>query len=105
MEWLIGIAIVGFLYYRFVIVKGGNIKFWKVAHANSEETYAFFKSNPAFVVFDTEPAGGYRANLPSGEWDGPFKLPVESQKRVIVIYGRSPDYQVAQDKYIGGINR
>lgn len=59
MEWLIGIAIVSFLYYRFVLVKGGNLKFWKVVHAYPEETYALFKSNPAFVVFDSEPPGGY----------------------------------------------
>ena len=104
MEWIIAIAVVGFLYYRFVLVKSGNLKFWKVAQAHPEEAYAFFKRNPCFVVFDSEPPGGYRASLPSGEWDGPFKLPVPSQNRVITIYGRSPEYQAAQENFIGSIH-
>ena len=104
MEWLIGIAIVGFLYCHFVLIKSGNLKFWKVANVHPEEAYAFFKRNDCFVVFDSEPPSGYRANLPSGDWDGPFKLPVPSQNRVVTIYGRSPDYQTAQDNFMGSIH-
>ena len=104
MEWLIGIAIVGFLYYHFVLVKSGNLKFWKVAHAYPEEAYAFFKRNDCFVVFDCKPPGGYKTNLPPGNWDGPFKLQVPSQNRVVTIYGRSPEYQAAQENFIGNIH-
>lgn len=100
MKWLTGIAILGLLCYRFFLVKGGNLKFWKMAHAYPEENYAFFKDNSAFVVFDRKPPGGYRANLPRGEWDVPFKLPVPSENRVVTIYGCSPEYQVAQAKFL-----
>ena len=104
MTWLIGIAVVALLYYYFVIVKGGNLQFWKVASVHSDEAYAFFKQTPCFAVFESEPPGGYRANLPSGQWDGPFKLPVPSQGRVVTIYGRSPDYQAAQEAFIRSLD-
>lgn len=104
MEWLIGIAVVGFLYYHFVWSKLGNLKFWKLANAHPEEAYSFFKNNSCFVVFDSEPPGGYKANLPSGRWDGPFKLPVPSQNRVVTIYGRSPEYLAAQENFIASIH-
>lgn len=104
MEWLIGILIVGFLYYRFVLVKGGNLKFWKVVNSHPEEAYSFFKRNDCFVVFDSDPSGGYRANLPAGEWDGPFKLPVPSKDRVVTIYGRTPEYHDAQEDFIKSIH-
>ena len=100
MEWIVFIVIAGYLYYRFVIVKSGNIKFWKVANSYPEEAYAFFQGNNCFVVFDGEPPGGYRANLPEGEWDGPFKLPVPSKGIVVTIYGRAPEYQNAQENFI-----
>lgn len=100
MEWLIGIVVVGFLYYRFVLVKSGNLKFWKVANGNPEEAYVFFKRNPCFVVFESEPAGGCRASLPSGEWVGPFKLAVPSQNRVVTIFGRFPEFEAAQETFL-----
>ncbi|NGZ10449.1 MAG: hypothetical protein CV088_13850 [Nitrospira sp. LK70] len=103
MEWLIGFVVVGFLYYRFVLVKSGNLKFWKVAQANPEKAYAFFKRNPCFVVFESEPPGGCRANLPPGEWVGPFKLPVPSRNRVVMIFGRLPEYEAAQEKFIRSV--
>jgi hypothetical protein len=104
MEWIIGIAVVAYLYYRFVLVKSGNLKFWKVAQANPEEAYAFFKHNSCFVIFEREPPGGYKANLPSGEWVGPFKFPVPSQDRVLTIYGHYPEYQIAQNNFLRSHN-
>ncbi len=88
---------------RFVLVKGGNLKFWKVVNAHPEKAYSFFKANDCFVVFESEPPGGYRASLPAGEWDGPFKLPVPSKGRVVTIYGRVPEYQNAQENFIRNV--
>ena len=51
MEWLVVAVVVGFLYYRFVLVKRGNLKFWKVVNAHPEGAYSFFKANDCFVVF------------------------------------------------------
>lgn len=75
MEWIVGLLIAGFLYYYLVMKKAGNLKFLKVAQAHPEEAYAFFKGNSCFVIFESKPPGSYRANLPSGEGDGPPVLP------------------------------
>lgn len=99
MKWLVIIVVAGFLYYRFVLVKGGNLNFWKVAKANPEEAYSFFTGDDSFVVFDSKPPDGYRANLPSGEWDGPFRLHVPSRNKFVTIYGRAPEYQIAQEDF------
>lgn len=100
MKWLIIIVVAGFLYYRFVLVKGGNLKFWKFAKAHPEEAYSFFMGNDAFVVFEGKPTDGYKSNLPSGEWDGPFKLHVPSINKFVTIYGRPPEYQTAQENFM-----
>jgi hypothetical protein len=100
MKWLIIIVVAGFLYYRFVHVKSGNLKFWKFAKENPEEAYSFFMENDAFVVFESKPIDGYKANRPSGEWDGPFKLHVPSINKFVTIFGRPPEYQLAQEKFI-----
>ena len=103
MEWIVVAIVVGFLYYHFVLVKGGNLKFWKVVNAHPEEAYSFFKANDCFVVFESEPPGGYRASLPAGEWDGPFKLPVPSKGQVVTVYGHVPEYQNAQENFIRSV--
>ncbi|MEN6318520.1 MAG: hypothetical protein ABFD82_07160 [Syntrophaceae bacterium] len=100
MEWLIGAVIIGYLFYRFFFVKMGNLNFWKIVNNHADEAYYFFMSNECFVVFDSEPSGGYRASLPAGEWDGPFKLAVPSKGRVVTIYGRNPDYVKAQENFV-----
>jgi len=100
MKWLIFIVVAGFLYYRFVLVKSGNLKFWKFAKAHPEEAYSFFISNDAFVAFEDKPTDGYKANLPSGEWDGPFKLHVPSVNKFVTIYGRPPEYQNEQKNFM-----
>ena len=104
MEWIVLIAIAGYLYYRFVIVKSGNLNFWKVVNRHPEKAYAFFQSNNSFVVFNGEPSGGYRANLPEDEWDGPFRLYVPSQGRFVIIYGQVPEYQIAQEHFIKSLH-
>ena len=104
MKWLIIIVVAGILYYRFVLVKGGNLKFWKFAKAHPEEAYSYFVGNDAFVVFDSKPLEGYKANLRSGEWDGPFKLHVPSINRLVTIYGRPPEYQTAQEDFMRSLH-
>jgi hypothetical protein len=54
MELLIGIVIVLFLYYHFVLSKNGKLDFWKVAQARPELAYSFFSLSPAFIVFENE---------------------------------------------------
>jgi hypothetical protein len=99
MKWIVIIVVAGFLYYYFVLVKHGKLKFWKFAKNHPEDAYSFFIRDDSFVVFDSKPPGGYRANLPSGEWDGPFRLHVPSKNRIIIIFGRVPEYLSAQEKF------
>ena len=99
MEWLVIIVIAGFIYYHFVLVKGGNIKFWKAVSGHPEEAYLFFQNNSCFIIFDVKPPGGYLTNLPAGEWEGPFKLYVPSIDKTLTIYGRTPEYQIAQKDF------
>lgn len=100
MEWVVAAVIVGFLFYHFVMVKSGNLTFWKIANAHPEKAYSFFKDNDCFRVFDSEPPGGYRASLPLGKWEGPFKLPIPAKGQVVTIYGRTPEYQNAQESFV-----
>ena len=100
MKWLIIIVVAGFLYYRFVLVKRGNLNFWKSAKNHPEEAYSLFSSDDSFVVFDSKPPDGFRANLPSGEWDGPFRLHVPSRNKFVTIFGRVPEYQIAQEEFM-----
>ena len=107
-KWLIIIVIAviaGFLYYRFILVKHGNLKFWKFVNAHPEEAYSFFMDNDAFVIFDNKPIDGYKANLPSGDWDGPFKIYVPSKYKVVTIYGRHPEFQIAQKDFMRSFHR
>ena len=100
MEWLILIFVAGWAFYYFVMSKGGNLNFWSLANKNQEFAYLFFKMNDCFIIFENEPPGGCRANLPAGTWDGPFKLFVPSVGKAITIYGRAPDYLQMQDGFI-----
>jgi len=50
MEWLIVIAAAGLAYYRLILVKRGNLKFWRMAKSHPRETYSFFLQNDASVV-------------------------------------------------------
>ena len=104
MKWFVIIIIAGFLFYRSVIVKSGNLKFWKLAKEHPDRAYAFFEDNDAFVVFIDKPEGGYKSNLSHGEWDGPFKLHVPSINQFITIYGRVPEYKTAQQNFMRSIN-
>ncbi len=101
MKWVVIIGVILYLYYRFVMVKAGNLQFWKIANSNPDEAYMFFMASENFFIFEENLGGGYRKNLPPGEWDGPFKLFVPSKRISVTIFGRVPDYEVEQDKFMG----
>lgn len=104
MEWIIGVVIIGFLYYKFVLVKAGNLNFWKTIARHPDEFYEFIKNNQNFIVFETESSAGLRGKLPPGDWEGPFKLAVPSKKIVINFFGLLPAYKMEQEKFLKGID-
>lgn len=99
MKWLIIIVIAGFLYYRFVLVKGGNLKFWKFAKAHPDEVYSFFTGNDDFVVFDSKPRAVIARICPRaiGMAHSDYMSP---RNKFVTIFGRSPEYQIAQEDFM-----
>lgn len=104
MEWAIGFAIFAFLFYKFVLAKSGNLNFWKIVARHPDEFYLFIKDNPSFFVFEGESSARLRAKLPSGEWEGPFKLAVPSRNIVITFFGLMPGYKTEQAKFLESID-
>jgi len=103
MKWLIllfsAVIAIGSC-FRFIPGKGGRHKFWEFAKSHPEVAYYFFKGEDCFMVFDYTPQNGNQPDLPSGEWEGPFKLPVPSRRCTLTIYGRSPYYHNAMQNFI-----
>jgi len=86
--------------YGSAPAKGRKRKFWKFAKDHPEVAYYFFKGEDCFMVFDYKPQNGYRPNLSSGEWDGPFRLHMPSRGCTLNIYGQSPYYQIALENFM-----
>lgn len=99
MEFIIGIMIMFFIIYK-LFVKDGNIDFWKFISRDPETAYTFFCKNDCFKVFEDVPVEGFKARLPDGEWDGPFKIFLPSKNKTITIYGLVPRYKIEQEKFI-----
>jgi len=104
MKWLVIALVVGFLYYYFVLSKGGNIRFWRTVNSNPEEALQFFQGSSAFCVFELEPPGGFRNSLPPGDWDGPFRIVVPALGKTITVFGRVPEYIAEQDRFIRSVH-
>jgi len=100
MKWILIIGVLAFFFYRIVMVKEGNLDFWKIANSNPDVAFKFFESNAHFTVFLEKPSGGYRNNLPEGEWAGPFKLYVPSIQKSVTIYGSVPDYENEEEEFL-----
>lgn len=100
MKWIAIIGVLAFLFYRIVMVKEGNLSFWKVANSNPDEAYLFFEASAHFTVFIDKPSGGYRNALSDGDWDGPFKMYVPSIGKSVTIYGQAPMYEAEQEEFL-----
>ena len=87
--------------YYFVILKHGRLDFWKIARKYPDDVFDMFQEQDCWRVFLEKPEGGYKSELPHGDWDGPFKLAVPKLGgRVITVYGKAPDYEKVQQEFI-----
>lgn len=87
---IIVIAILGTLY--FLILKNGNLSFWKKAAKNPDFVYEQLLQDDVWVIDD-----GNR-NLDKTGLDGPFFLYVPKIGKTIQFYGKVGAYETSQEK-------
>lgn len=104
MGWVIGIAVVVFLYWMFILRPGG-LDFWKLAGKYPDAAYEFFRTSPYWKVFEGELPTNYRSIVPKADWVGPFSLWVPKIGGVrIYIFGKVPEYEASQVEFMRGFS-
>ncbi|PIQ91481.1 MAG: hypothetical protein COV70_03475 [Parcubacteria group bacterium CG11_big_fil_rev_8_21_14_0_20_39_22] len=88
---IITIAILGTLHY-VVILRNGNLKFWKKASKNPDFVYEQFLSDNAWVI------GDGNGNIDKTGLDGPFLLYVPKIGKTVKFYGRVGVYEESQNR-------
>jgi len=88
----IAIIILGILYYYFVVVKHGDVAFWKKVSKNPEFFYEQLKKDEAWVIDDGS------INIDKNKYTGPFMLHVPSLGKVIRFYGKIGEYEDSQKR-------
>lgn len=88
---IITIVILGILYY-IVILRNGNLPFWKKAAKNPDFVYEQFKQDNAWVIDD----GSERIDKTG--LDGPFLLYVPKIGKTIKFYGKVGEYEESQNR-------
>jgi hypothetical protein len=94
MEWIIA-AVVIFIIYK-VIVKDGNLDFWKLVQSSEEDqsfAYHLFTSHSAWYVCNNDKPADIE------NWDGPFKFPT-LDGQVLTIYGKVGEYEKTQEEFV-----
>lgn len=88
---IITIAMLGILFY-VVILRSGNLSFWKKAAKNPDFVYEQFLQDDAWVVEDVGRA------IDKTGLDGPFLLYVPSIEKTVKFYGRIGKYEQSQNR-------
>ena len=100
MELVIG-AVALILIYYVSVLRHGRVDFWNLARKHPDLVYDSFRQSECWIVFLDKPPGGFKASLPPGEWDGPFKLAIPKLGgKIITIYGKVSEYEKAQQAFI-----
>jgi len=85
------IVVLAVLYY-VVILRNGNLSFWKKAARNPDFVYEQFSQDDAWVIDDGT------SQIDKTELDGPFLLYVPSVGKTIKFYGKVGEYEDSQKK-------
>ena len=92
MEIIIFIIILAILFYYFVMVKNGNLSFWKKAAKNPDFVYEQLSKDNVWIIDD----GNTKIN--KEKFDGPFLLYVPSINKTIKFYGEIGKYKNSQKR-------
>jgi hypothetical protein len=95
LEWII--LVLGVVIYLYIRWRRPSARFWRAAATYPEAAYQWFTIEDCWrVVSDS----GADAGRPSAEWTGPFRLYVPSLGRTIRVYGRYPELEQSQSRFL-----
>lgn len=80
--------------FCFVILKLGNLSFWKKAAKKPDFVYEHLLKDSAWVIDE----GTSDINIDKNKFDGPFLLYVPSIGKTIKFYGEIGKYEDSQKK-------
>lgn len=92
MYIVIAIIILAVLYYYFVMVKHGNLAFWKKAGKNPDFVYEQLSKDGAWLIDDGS------TQIDKSGYDGPFILYIPSLGKTIKFYGKVGEYEDSQKR-------
>lgn len=88
---ILTIIVLAILYY-VVILRNGNLSFWKKAARNPDFVYEQFSQDNAWVIDDGI------TKIDKTGLDGPFLLYVPSIGKTIKFYGKVGEYEDSQKR-------
>jgi len=91
MFYIFIIILVGIFFY-VVIVKNGNLSFWKKAAKKPDFVYEYLLKDDAWVIDDGI------LKVDKSKFDGPFFLYVPSIGKTIKLYGEVGKYEDSQKR-------
>ena len=97
LEWLV--LVLGVVIYLYIRSRRPNARFWRAAASYPDAAYQWFTSEECWHVA-TE---GGSDSRPSADWSGPFRLYVPSLGRMIRVYGRYPDLEQSQKRFLARV--
>ena len=92
MDIIIFILILVALFYYFVMVRNGNLSFWKKASKAPDFVYEQLLEDSAWIVADRE------TKIDKDKYNGPFLLYVPSIGRTIKFYGEVGKYEDSEKR-------
>lgn len=87
---LISLVVIGLVYY-FVVIRNGNLSFWKKAHRYPDIVYKEIQNDNAWVIDNGQ-------DLDKKGLDGPFRMYVPDLDRIVKFYGRVGVYEESQKR-------
>ncbi len=92
MNIIILIIILAVLFYYFVIVRDGNLSFWKKASKKPNFVYEQLLKDDAWIIADGE------TKIDKEKYAGPFLLYVPSIDGIVKFYGEVGKYEDSQKR-------
>ena len=94
------IGVIFIFVYWFLILKPGKINFWKIISKYPDIAYDFFQTNKYFKIFNETLPDNYKSIVPKKYWTGPFRLWVPKINKMVYIFGKYPEFETEQEKFL-----